>query len=271
MGQSLSPVIHTFIGECLEIPLTYDKRDVMPQNLASFVRDSRRNPWGGFSVTLPHKETILPLLDRLDTTAEAAGAVNTIVRRNRMLIGYNTDVTGLREALRRSGVEDVKEAVIVGAGGAARAGLTALADMRCSRITVLNRTPARTESLIRDFQGRIPSLNSPAMTPEVLSRALSTADLLINATPVGMQPDTERSPLQDPAILSSRTAVMDMVPNPPRTLLLLQAKQRGCLTISGLDMLIAQAIAAQEIWQGRRMPAALFDDCKRHLLELEYE
>ncbi|MBN2417029.1 shikimate dehydrogenase [bacterium] len=268
VGQSFSPAIHSFIGERTGFPLTYGKRSVRPQELPSFVRESRRPPWGGYSVTLPHKETIIPLLDGLDPSAEAVGAVNTVVRRGKALTGYNTDAAGLRDALLRSGVKTAARAVIVGAGGAARAGLAALADMGCIHVTLLNRTAPRSGPLITDFRERFPSLNSDALTPAALLTHLRTADLLINATPLGMLPDTKVSLLPDGSLLHPETTVMDMVPNPPRTLLLQQAEKQGCRTVSGLDMLIAQAVAAQEIWQNRPLPAELFDAVKIRFLEL---
>lgn len=266
VAHSRSPAIHRYMGERLGIPLTFDKQDIPPRLLQHFVEESRAI-LDGFSVTLPHKETIIQFLDCLDSSADTAGAVNTVWNRQGILTGYNTDVEGAREALRRSGVTAPRRAVIIGAGGAARAGLAALAGMDCRAVTVLNRTAERGDRLKNDFKGMIPELSARRLEPETLTQVLTDADLLINATSVGMTPRTEQSPLADPALLSARTAVLDMVPNPFKTRLLHEADAQGCRTVSGLDMLIAQAVAAQKIWQHRSLPGELHNDIKKYLID----
>ena len=200
----------------------------------------------GLSVTLPHKVAIMEYLDDIDKTAARIGAVNTIVSRNGQLIGYNTDWQGAINALQTRTTLDGKSVAIIGAGGAARAigfGLKTVG----GRLTILNRTSKTGERLAADLQAEFLPLDE--CRPD-------RYDILINATPVGMHPDTAATPIAKQA-LSNEMVVMDIVYHPLNTRLLKEAADIGCRTINGLDMFVYQGALQFELWTGRKAPVAV--------------
>jgi len=265
IAHSLSPRIHNFIKDELQESFTYRKIAITPGDLSDFIISCRSGHLAGFNVTLPHKEKILPLLDEIDPLARKTGAVNTVILKNGILKGYNTDITGCHEALTRTGVKQILQAVIIGAGGAARAAVATLLQMGCTEITLLNRSLPGAEKIRTDFSNQNLTINCQLFDGHIPPPALSAAAVIINATPVGMWPKTEESPLPDLEQLNTSTIVLDMVPNPPITHFLLQAAEKGCKVISGLDMLIGQAISAEEIWLGYKLPSHLFESLKKFL------
>ena len=197
----------------------------------------------GASVTLPLKETIMPLLDEVDRNAREIGAVNTIVHRDGRLSGYNTDGHGLvRELEEWFGIRG-KTFVVLGAGGAARAALFSLLQAGGTPV-VVNRTPERAEALAGRFGCRwVPTAEIGRLQ----------ADCLINTTPVGMFPETDRTPLPKWE-LARFSHVMDIIYNPIETKLAKDAKKAGAKVISGVEMLIYQGAASFEIWTGHKAP-----------------
>lgn len=255
--HSISPLLHTLIFHRLGQSSGYEAVHVKPQVLSDFVVSNRwRRP--GFNVTMPHKQSILPYLDKLDNLVKRIGAVNTVKQVKGRLIGFNTDVAGFKDALRRFGWESGK-AVVIGAGGACRAAITALAGSS-PEIVVFDVNQPLAQIVESDFRG----FDSIHVTTEPyhkknLEKHITTASLLINATPVGMWPNTGVSPLLRHDWIQPGMTVFDMVPNPIKTRLLKEAKSRKARTIPGLSMLIGQGLAAQEIWQKSRMPKDMYD------------
>lgn len=213
----------------------------------------------GLNVTIPHKQTVIPFLDELTPTAKAIGAVNTIYRRDNKLVGDNTDAPGflfdLKKFLAQSpspvlgkglGVRG-KSALIVGAGGTARAVVYALLHDGWN-VTLSARRLEQAEQLARSFSNYYLPMTS------FNDLQLSTFDLIVNTTPLGMTPNIETSPLPDHIVLTAGTIVYDLVYNPRETKLMQQAKAQGCRAVNGLGMLIEQAALAFELWTGCTPP-----------------
>jgi shikimate dehydrogenase len=196
-------------------------------------------------------------LDYVSDEAQAIGAVNTIVvQSDTKLAGYNTDAAGFLRSLGEGGfqAQDTR-AVVLGAGGAARAVVHALASVGTS-VTILNRTQTRAESLVADLRPRFPSLSlhSLPMTPAILGREVSAASLLVNATSLGMWPKTDGTPWPEELTLPSSVTVFDLVYTPLETRLMRQARLAGARTVGGLAMLVYQGVAAWELWTGHPAP-----------------
>ena len=257
--HTMSPVMHNAAFKKLGLDYIYIPFRVRAEELARAVDGMRALSMRGFNVTIPHKVTIIPMLDGIDPIAEKIGAVNTVVNDDGELTGYNTDATGFLQALLEQGMEPGgKDVVVLGAGGASRAISYILAE-RDARLTVLNRQLeidwavelARRihEDLGKDV--RVFELGS-----ENLAVALEGAAILINATSVGMSPNSEESPV--PAeLLKSDLVVFDIVYNPIRTKLLREAEAAGARTGSGVDMLAWQGALAFEKWVGQPAPLDL--------------
>ena len=198
----------------------------------------------GLSVTMPHKEAVIPALDRLSPTAERLGAVNTITRRAGLLVGESTDGPGFVDALRQDEGFDPggRRCVVLGAGGAARAVVLALAAAGAAEVVVVNRTAARAETAaaLAGGVGRVGSADDVA-----------GADLVVNATPVGM--DGDALPL-DAERLGPGQLVVDLVYHPAVTPLVAAARARGASAVNGLGMLIHQAAHAFRMWTAQDPP-----------------
>jgi shikimate dehydrogenase len=265
IGHSLSPAIHRFVFDRLDVSYDYEAVRVTADELEAFVKSCRDENRPGFNVTIPHKENVIRVLDEIDPKAQTVGAVNTVINRSGRLTGYNTDVTGFREALVKA---DWKpgNTVLLGAGGAARAVLSALNSLGVNEATLFDVDEARAKSLSRD-----PVRSDMNVTTienmESIRPKLTEAVLLVNATPVGMWPKTDASPVPDPEWIPQGMLVFDLVPNPLRTRLLAEAEARGCRTIPGLVMLVGQALAADTLWLNRPMPDGLDKDVLSYLVK----
>jgi len=252
--HSLSPAMHNAAFEALGLNWRYVPLPVRPEQLAAAVRGLATLGFQGANVTVPYKEGVISFLDELSPEAERINAVNTIVAgKGGRLIGYNTDERGFITALRRSEfAPEGKSAVVVGAGGAARAVVYGLRHAGMKEIIVCNRSLARAQALISDLAsarqtGRLLAL---PLTPETLVESVKTADLLVNATPVGLWPHPDGSIWPEEARIPARLTVFDLVYNPLETRLLRQAKADGARTIAGLEMLVFQGAAAFKLWTG---------------------
>jgi len=265
--HSLSPVIHTFIYNLLEKPFLYKAELVREKELEGFVERVRRNSCPGFNVTIPHKESIINFIDELHESAEIAGAVNTVKLENNRLIGFNTDIEGCIHALTEGGWTNGGTAVILGSGGAARAGIAALISMGQKHIVILNRDTSRAEKLSLFFS-KNPSVvfDVKELNEKNISESICAASLVINSTPVGMWPDTDRSLIWDRDAIRKNTVFFDMVPRPYITKMLDEARSAGAVIVTGLQMLISQAVAAQEIWLNHKIDSRIHGQIMEHLL-----
>mgnify|MGYP001026362246 CR=1 FL=1 len=255
--HSLSPAMQNAAFAALGLDWEYVLLPVPPGEVASAVQTLAARGFRGANVTVPYKETVIPHLSRLTEAARAIGAVNTIVvEEDGSLTGENTDWTGFLAALRESGFEPQGRGVLLlGAGGAARAVAYALARAG-ARVVLLNRTPERAKMLVRDLSPAVPagSLGAGPLEPQTLDREASRADLLVNATSVGMWPRVEESPWPGGLPVPAHLVVFDLVYNPLETALLRQAREAGARTVNGLGMLVHQGALAFERWTGRPAP-----------------
>jgi len=257
--HSMSPAMQNAAFRELGLDYVYVPFHVKSAELGQAIAGMRALNIRGLNVTVPHKVAVVQFLDKLDPLAEKIGAVNTIVNDDGVLTGYNTDATGFLQALLEREIEPAgKRAVILGAGGAARAIAFILAE-RGATLLILNRAleldwaEELAQRLSATFNKKVKALE---LNRENLMPALDKADILVNATSVGMSPKADETPL--PAgLLRPGLIVYDIVYNPVKTRLLREAEAVGASTISGVDMLVWQGALAFEKWTGRKAPVEL--------------
>lgn len=254
--HSVSPVMHNAAFSSLGLDYIYLPFRVAIDNLVRAIDGLKVLNIRGLNVTIPHKVAVIPLLNDMEPMAEKIGAVNTIVNDKGRLKGHNTDASGFLKSLLERGVEPKgKKVVVLGAGGVSRAISFILAD-RGADIVILNRR------LEMDWAVKLASSISQLSANEVkalelndenLSSVLEGADILVNATSVGMSPDINQSPISA-SLLKPELVVFDAVYNPLKTRLLAEAEAVGAETISGIDMLVWQGALAFELWTGAKAP-----------------
>lgn len=261
LTQSLSPMLHTWALAREGITGTYTAWDTQPEDLDAFIRTFRETPCDGGSVTIPHKETIIPLIDDLTRTARTIGAVNTLFRDNGKLTGHNTDLEGFIAPLKD--LPKPGTALLLGAGGAARAVLAGFAALGLSTVTVAARSRKKAAKLLADFSPSFRSLSFLQWDEVRLEPPASEEGFwVVNATPLGMRGKAEgESPLPASwftAARPERCLAYDLVYNPLETAFLALAKNAGWQCRDGLDMFVGQAAAQFRLWTGRDMdtPAA---------------
>lgn len=254
--HSLSPIMHNAAFSNLGINWSYVPLPVQPGRIKGAISGLLALGFRGANVTIPHKQAVIPFLHKLSPEAKAIGAVNTIVvEKNGTLVGHNTDSSGFIASLRQSEFEPQgKEAIVIGAGGSARAAVYGLLAAGTKRITVLNRTLAQAEGLISAFVDE--RLHAEKLSSGTLIKAAGDGDLLVNATPAGMWPNIDGSIWPDNVPVPRHLTVFDLVYNPVETHLLQQASVSGARAISGLEMLLFQGAAAFALWTGKEAPIA---------------
>ena len=257
--HTMSPAMHNAAFKKLGLDYVYVAFCVKPEQLSKAVDGLRALNVRGFNVTIPHKVAVIPMLDSLDPLAEKIGAVNTVVNDSGRLKGYNTDAEGFLGSLTKKGIEPQnKDIIILGAGGASRA-ISYILAQKGARLTILNRKLELdwAKDIARLIQKDLGTeVTAGELTPRALAAALEKADILVNATSVGMSPNNDKSPI--PArLLKRRLVVFDIVYNPIVTKLLREAKAAGAKVIGGVDMLAAQGALAFEKWTGQPAPVEL--------------
>ena len=242
LSHTLSPVLHNWGFRELGIQASYHVWDTPPEKLAAFMAALRTLPIHGASVTIPHKETVMPLVDKLTQNARDIGAVNTLYWQDGALWGDNTDVTGFMAPLLERGTRP-GTVLVLGAGGAARAAVCGL-HRAGWKVLLSSRTGGRADRLAHSFQAEhVPWTERYSLRP----------DLLVNTTPLGMSgPFQALSPWKEP--LHGISMVYDLVYNPKETPLLAQAMREGVEVIHGLPMFVNQGLAQFERWTGQRFP-----------------
>lgn len=256
--HTMSPVMHNAAFKELGLDYLYVSFRVRKEELGEVMESVRALNMRGLNVTLPHKVAIIPFLDKLDPLAKKIGAVNTIVNDDGVLTGYNTDATGFLQALLDNGVKpEGKRVVILGAGGASRAISYILAE-RVTHLVILNRRLELdwAKALAQRISRVSKEVKALELNEKNLKTVLAGADILINATSVGMSPDANKTPV--PArLLKASLIVFDIVYNPIQTRLRKEAEAAGAQTIGGLDMLVWQGAIAFEKWTGQKAPLDL--------------
>ncbi|MDP9350954.1 MAG: shikimate dehydrogenase [Chloroflexota bacterium] len=271
--HSISPAFQQAALDEYGIGATYERYEVAPENLSSFVDLVRGEEWLGINVTIPHKQATIPLLDEVEPVAAVIGSVNTVLRKpNGSLWGTTTDPWGFANALAEHGYKfEGSRAVVLGTGGTARAVVAALLDRRVVGITAVGRSVARAGELtvrLAPLRSDSQYLRPMAWDAPELSSALREAQLLTNTTPVGMLGGGAEGVLPvAPHLLHAGLTVFDAVYNPMETPLLIAAGDVGAQTVGGLDMLVHQGAAAFALWTGREAPIEIMRKTAREAME----
>lgn len=261
--HSLSPIIHNIFFNIRNMDSIYISLLVTKDNLKNEI-ELLRNNFKGFNVTIPHKESIIPYLDEVDTLALKYGAVNTVKVLNEKLIGYNTDGYGLLKSLESIDVSlENKNILLLGSGGAGR--VAAFEILKSGgHLTIATRDINKAKRLKKDL---LKSYNLNINTIQI-EKIDSNFDIIINSTPVGMYPNVDECPV-DELILQEAELVYDMTYNPYETKLLYLARKSGAKTINGLPMLVYQGLKSMEIWTGQSANSKeenyIFEEVKRQL------
>ena len=245
LDHTLSPVIHNAAFRTAGIDCVYLAWPVPPEYLEQAVAGLRALGATGANLTMPHKQAVLEHLDDLSEEARALGAVNTIHRAGERLVGYNTDVSGFREFIEDdAGIAIADRTVaVIGAGGAARAVVKALAQLRAGKIVIVARDPERAAE-VAAIGGSIASVEEAGGAEDLIG----SADVVVNATPAGM--DGRSDPVPGASFRPDQV-VVDLIYSPPTTPLMARARAAGAEVWGGLGMLVRQAAASFSIWTGR--------------------
>ena len=251
--HSRSPQIHQYWLKHYGLDGSYELAELAPDQLAGFIEKLRHTENAGANVTLPYKTDVIDFLDATDEAARSVGAVNTIYKQDGKLLGTNTDIYGFLTHLSLSApdwLENTKSVMIIGAGGAARAILSAMKTSGVGNIYIANRTISRAQNLADEIH--------PSARPVEMSKVqdiLPSIDLVINTTSLGM---TGQPPLQlDLSFVPDHAVVVDIVYTPLKTRLLLEAENHGLVAVDGLGMLLHQAVRGFELWFGTRPEVTL--------------
>jgi len=265
VGHSVSPPMHNAAFDALDLDWRYVP---LPVNVTSLALVERAvaglHALGlrGANVTVPHKQNVMPFVDELTPAANAIGAVNTIVvREDGSLLGDNTDARGFVADLHAHQVSLTgANALVLGAGGSARAVVYGLAEAGCTSITLHNRTLSKAIDLAAAIQPHFPSCQTQALSfPSGVAQAAKNAQLIVNCTSMGMTPNTNTLPWDEAIAFKPGQTIYDLVYNPPRTRLLKKADGDGARAIGGLGMLIWQGAIAFELWTGQQPPVEVME------------
>lgn len=238
VSKSKGYIIHNKLFKKFKLNCIY--LNFLVDNLKSFITNFKPI-FSGLSITMPFKQSILKYIDGVDEKAKRIGAINTIVKKEGKLIGYNTDYYGALIPIKKLKIKDEK-AVVVGAGGVAKAIIEALTDEGV-RVVIMNRTETKAKMLAKEFNCAYKKITE-------LGKELKDASLLVNATPVGMAPNINET-IVEKRFLHQNLVVFDVVYNPVKTRLLREAEQKGCKLVTGLEMFVYQAAKQFQLWCGK--------------------
>jgi shikimate dehydrogenase len=249
IGHSLSPVMHQAALDYHGINAQYHAINLAQADIADFIGWLNRDEFLGCNITIPYKSQFVEVVDQIDRYAREAGVINTIAKSDHQLIGHNTDIHGFTSPLLKYTDQIEGGRVIVfGTGGAAKAVMIGLEDLGVEEIVFVSRTPHQS------------NMKSDHVWVDVVSydqwqSYADEASMIVNTTPLGMSPDTDRSPISDfDGKLLENKICYDLIYNPLQTKFLKQADEFGAVTINGLDMLIMQGNRSFEIWTGKTFP-----------------
>jgi shikimate dehydrogenase len=264
LKHSISPQIHNTAFSLLGIEAHYSKIEINPKRFDGTIDRLRKEGYSGFNVTIPHKQVLIPFLDEIDPDAQKIGAVNTVVIKNNMWKGFNTDVLGFLYPLEQL-ERPFRNCLVLGTGGASRAVIYAIGNyLKPQIISVAGRSPTKSSELAVKMKSLTGNTVIHNITLDDIQSDISEFDLIVNATPVGTFPHVSNSPLPHLLHLKKGTVVYDLVYNPLRTRLLQDAQKADIktVTLNGLEMLLQQAAYAFELWTGQQMPV---DDVRAYL------
>lgn len=269
--HSLSPLMQNKAFEACGLNCCYVPFRVDAVGLPAAIAAVRALNLGGVNVTIPYKERVVEYLDEVDRSAALIGAVNTIVNREGRLAGHNTDGAGWLASLREGGFEPGgQRVVLLGAGGAARAVSFVMVQAGISSLAIFDLVGSKAGKLAADL---VPVAGCPVAAGDMASSslpvAMAEADLLVNASPVGMFPNHDAPPPVDPRQLGEDALVYDLVYNPSRTKLISEAEARGCRVLGGSGMLVCQGALAFELWTGYKAPVEVMHQALEEALWLQ--
>ena len=261
VAHSISPMMHNEAFQLLDLDYVYLCFDVNEKSLPAAVEGLKTCNIRGFNLTMPNKNKIVELLDELSPAARLIGAVNTVVNDNGHLTGYNTDGVGYMQAVKDAGYDiHGKTITVMGAGGAATAICAQAALDGIEEIHIFARETSRfwnrTENLVKNINSTLPchAVLHENGDKAALSDAISKSTLLLNATSVGMAPNTDGTIITDTSLYHPDLIVSDVIYNPRETRFLLEAREAGCRTFNGMYMLLYQGAEAFRLWTGKDMP-----------------
>lgn len=259
--HSLSPALHNAAFGQAGLDYVYVPLPVRPNELGSAVSGLKSLGFVGANVTIPHKVNIMPFLDEIDRSAQQVGAVNTVVIADGRAVGYNTDAEGFVQSLFTAGIcVKGKNAVLIGAGGAARAVICGLHNHGVGQLVVAARVPEKAREFASGFSEIKVEVQGYGWDEAEFCDALDNCDILIQCTPVGMFPHTEEEIHFDWARLNPAAVVCDLIYNPPLTRFLLTAKARNHQILNGAGMLLEQGALAFTLWTGVKAPRQVMAD-----------
>lgn len=261
VAHSISPLMHNEAFQLLDLDYTYLCFDVNEETLPAAVDGLKACGIRGFNLTMPNKNKIVELLDELSPAARLIGAVNTVVNDDGHLTGYNTDGVGYMQAVKDAGYDITgKTITIMGAGGAATAICAQAALDGVEKIHIFARETSRfwdrTQKLAENINSTLPckAVLHENKNTAALAQAISESALLLNATSVGMAPNTEGTIIEDTSLYHPDLIVSDVIYNPRETRFLKEAREAGCRTFNGMYMLLYQGAEAFRLWTGKEMP-----------------
>lgn len=256
--QTYSPFIYNMAFDINKLDFIYLPFDVPPSNLRNAINGIIALGIAGFNVTIPHKVNIMQLLANVSEEAAAVGAVNTVVNDMGKLNGYNSDVYGVLKTLEKyKSIISGQEMTVLGAGGGARAVLfTLIRHFKPARINIINRTQQKAEALKTYFSEKMKfdDFKCYELFPPNLIEVLQNSKLIVNATPVGMFPESDDAIISLEKSFNKDQIVFDLVYNPTRTKFTTIASKQGATVINGIPMLVNQASKSFELWTGETMP-----------------
>lgn len=247
--HSFSPFMHNTVYKHLGLDYAYVPLKVEKENLANAIKGLKAVGFIGANVTIPHKENIMQHLIGLSKEAELIGAVNTIILTRDGYKGDNTDGRGFIKSLSKEGFNPAgKKAIIIGAGGAARAVAVSLALEATIQVDIINRTREKAEKIARIINEKTDAKCNVYGYEDNLEAVFTQASLVVNTTSLGMHPEINKMPPLDPDIFSSHLFVVDLIYNPAETKLLKMAREKNCKTLNGFGMLIYQGEYSFKMW-----------------------
>lgn len=247
MGHTMSPFIHKRLFELAGIEAEYGVYDIPPEELEAKYNDEL-SKLAGFNITIPHKQRIIPLLQKLDPKAKMYGSVNTVAFGEDGACGFTTDPDGFLKALEAEGIKPSGRVVILGCGGVAR---TMAYEAVLKKVELTFAVRKEDEEICAELCREINGTLGAKADFCSIDNIDGDIDLLVNATPIGMFPKTQAQPVREEVLLRTK-AVFDAVYNPLETMLIKSAKKCGCKAVGGMSMLVWQAVAAHEIWDGSK-------------------
>lgn len=271
VSHSVSPQMHNAAFKALGLNFCYLPLSVEPVDLKKAIEGIRALNIVGVNVTIPHKETIIPLLDEVTKLPRLMGAVNMILNQEGKLIGYNTDGGGFVESLKLDAKVNPKgkKVVVLGAGGASKAVSIMLAETRIKSIVITDIIIEKAENLVEYINSHfeIEATVSP-LGSKAFQSSINECEILINTSPVGMHPKEDASPLPEKVKIPSGIQVCDLIYNPPETKFLKSAKESGAKTLNGIGMLVRQGALSFSIFTGKDAPIDVMRSAALKVLNL---